>query len=308
MGDDEALLASVIASPSDDAPRLVYADWLDERADPRGEFIRLHFEIDRLTPPDDRYTPARTRLRDLRAGIDAGWLAKMGYPPRHRPLFAGLPGHRRDRWRLIEEFVEVWHRPLSRGDECSNQDLAAAERRLGVRLPLAVREWYEFGGRRADVWSRQDRLLAPDRLFMDAPADALVIRVENQGCERWGVRAADLSRDDPPVVEIGFGGEASPTVSAFACLTAVYEAQFAPGVLWAGGDVDPAVQAAAVRGLSRCDLPEQYWVTSPFRAYEGLDLIVQCHAGQWVYVSARTEQAYRRLPDEVRDLLEVYKS
>jgi len=38
----DALLAAVIASPDDDLPRLVFADWLDENGDPdRAEFIRL---------------------------------------------------------------------------------------------------------------------------------------------------------------------------------------------------------------------------------------------------------------------------
>jgi uncharacterized protein (TIGR02996 family) len=42
------LLAAVLDSPSDDAPRLVYADWLDEhgQAD-RAEFIRLQCELAR---------------------------------------------------------------------------------------------------------------------------------------------------------------------------------------------------------------------------------------------------------------------
>jgi uncharacterized protein (TIGR02996 family) len=42
------LLAAVLDSPSDDAPRLVYADWLDEhgQAD-RAEFIRLQCEMAR---------------------------------------------------------------------------------------------------------------------------------------------------------------------------------------------------------------------------------------------------------------------
>jgi uncharacterized protein (TIGR02996 family) len=35
--DGAELLAAVLASPDDDAPRLVYADWLHERDDPRGE-------------------------------------------------------------------------------------------------------------------------------------------------------------------------------------------------------------------------------------------------------------------------------
>lgn len=40
--DDEAgLLARIYAAPEDDHPRAVYADWLSERGDPRGEFITL---------------------------------------------------------------------------------------------------------------------------------------------------------------------------------------------------------------------------------------------------------------------------
>lgn len=35
------LLAAIYEHPDDDGPRLVYADWLQERGDPRGEFIAL---------------------------------------------------------------------------------------------------------------------------------------------------------------------------------------------------------------------------------------------------------------------------
>src|SRR4051812_1418443 len=42
MTDRDALLASIHATPDDDAPRLVFADWLDEHGEPeRAEFIRL---------------------------------------------------------------------------------------------------------------------------------------------------------------------------------------------------------------------------------------------------------------------------
>jgi uncharacterized protein (TIGR02996 family) len=40
MNEEDAFLQAVIADPEDDAPRLVYADWLEERGDVRGEFIR----------------------------------------------------------------------------------------------------------------------------------------------------------------------------------------------------------------------------------------------------------------------------
>ena len=37
----EGLLEGILAAPDDDAPRLMYADWLTEHGDPRGEFIAL---------------------------------------------------------------------------------------------------------------------------------------------------------------------------------------------------------------------------------------------------------------------------
>src|SRR5690242_12437796 len=41
MTRDQAFLHALLDRPEDDAPRLVYADWLEEHGDPRGEFIRL---------------------------------------------------------------------------------------------------------------------------------------------------------------------------------------------------------------------------------------------------------------------------
>ncbi|MEO8707311.1 MAG: TIGR02996 domain-containing protein [Kofleriaceae bacterium] len=41
MTDEAALLSAIRDAPDDDAPRLVYADWLIERGDPRGEYIAL---------------------------------------------------------------------------------------------------------------------------------------------------------------------------------------------------------------------------------------------------------------------------
>ena len=39
------LLRTIITDPSDVFARLVYADWLEERGDPRGEFIRIQCEL-----------------------------------------------------------------------------------------------------------------------------------------------------------------------------------------------------------------------------------------------------------------------
>ncbi len=39
------LMHAIVSDPADIGARLAYADWLEERGDPRGEFIRLQFEI-----------------------------------------------------------------------------------------------------------------------------------------------------------------------------------------------------------------------------------------------------------------------
>ncbi|QJW96802.1 TIGR02996 domain-containing protein [Frigoriglobus tundricola] len=66
MSDEAALLRTIYAEPDDDAPRLVYADWLDENGQPeRAEFLRVQIE---LANRDD-YTSDEYRKLDERAGL-----------------------------------------------------------------------------------------------------------------------------------------------------------------------------------------------------------------------------------------------
>ncbi len=48
VGDEASLLAAIAADPDDDAPRLVYADWLLDRGDGFGEFIHASCKLDAL--------------------------------------------------------------------------------------------------------------------------------------------------------------------------------------------------------------------------------------------------------------------
>ena len=41
-------LNAIEANPCDPTPRLIYADWLDERGDPRGELLRIQEELRRV--------------------------------------------------------------------------------------------------------------------------------------------------------------------------------------------------------------------------------------------------------------------
>ncbi|MFJ8623988.1 SMI1/KNR4 family protein [Kitasatospora sp. NPDC093550] len=114
---------------------------------------------------------------------------------------AAMAESERDRagsWALVGGFAAYWGEPLGPDDGFPAAELDAAERRLGLRLPAALREAYRLFGRRADLTSNHDVLLTPDELFvLDG---ALVYRTENQGCAHWGVLLGGLEQEDPPTV------------------------------------------------------------------------------------------------------------
>lgn len=92
-----ALLRTALGGPPDPTPWLVYADWLDDRGDPRAGVIRGE-----LPPAADRWGrplpealrdpgPAVERLRDwLNPNWDAGPYAVWDGSPADTPLAAGL--------------------------------------------------------------------------------------------------------------------------------------------------------------------------------------------------------------------------
>ncbi len=81
MTDEDRLLEAIIAAPDDDAPRLVYADWLQGRGDPRGELILLQCQL-AAAPDDERRRHIRIVENKLLADHGDRWTA---------PVLAVLP-------------------------------------------------------------------------------------------------------------------------------------------------------------------------------------------------------------------------
>jgi uncharacterized protein (TIGR02996 family) len=80
MTHDDAFLQGIIESPDDDAPRLVYADWLDEHGQPeRAEFIRAQIDLAGRPPRDPRRPPLEKRQRALLRKHGARWF--LAPPP-----------------------------------------------------------------------------------------------------------------------------------------------------------------------------------------------------------------------------------
>jgi uncharacterized protein (TIGR02996 family) len=92
MSDQEAFMRAIIAAPDDDAPRLVYADWLDENGEPeRAELIRVQCEAARTPEWDPRYDDLKNRSFDLLEMHAMHWLPNLveGRPLIRRGMVEG---------------------------------------------------------------------------------------------------------------------------------------------------------------------------------------------------------------------------
>ena len=64
MNLEEAFLQDILTRPSDLTPRRIFADWLEDQGDRRGELVRLLDTLTQQIEPPDR-PGLETRLRGL---------------------------------------------------------------------------------------------------------------------------------------------------------------------------------------------------------------------------------------------------
>jgi uncharacterized protein (TIGR02996 family) len=142
MTDEQRFLETIRQNPDDDAPRLVYADWLEEHGDPdRAEFIRIDIELDRIHKKGgqgDQQGESNKHLyqrhRELREEHLEEWLQPV----------AGLHEHDWDRGFLScihvspEPFLEVAEEVFRRHpaiDVLGLHGLSSEDLKRVVRLP-----------------------------------------------------------------------------------------------------------------------------------------------------------------------------
>src|SRR5215211_515928 len=92
----DAFLSDIIEHADDDAPRLVYADWLDEQGEPLGPFIRAQCQLAALADDD----PRRLLLEADAARLEADVRRRLEVKPRP-PWAPKLPAWA---WRQRPEF------------------------------------------------------------------------------------------------------------------------------------------------------------------------------------------------------------
>jgi uncharacterized protein (TIGR02996 family) len=211
---DSDFLSAIAAQPTDRTLRLVYADWLDEQSQPHGELIRVEEEMRELPVFSDRFWELKPRRNELRAQVGAEWCGQMRYGTECEPVFRhGIPDGWRERWRLIREFTERWHRVPMPDVGGRQKEIAEAEVGLGRKLPPSVREWIAFNAdaERApgDGWKPfwNPYLKGSDEFVGRSNRDHAIVVREGEGFD-WGVRFIDFHVPDPPVYMVVSGKRA----------------------------------------------------------------------------------------------------
>jgi hypothetical protein len=100
-----------------------------------------------------------------------------------------------DRLGILQQLVNFWHSPIRPEDGMSDAEVA------GVPLPLPLRWWYRWAGKRAEVMSGQNHLFVPCDLArkygqLTVKGGRLYFYAENQGVYQWSTLPHG---DDPPV-------------------------------------------------------------------------------------------------------------
>jgi uncharacterized protein (TIGR02996 family) len=102
---EDAFLAALLKEPGDDATRLVYADWLEERGDTdgmaRAEFLRTQVRLAGLAEEDARRA-LEGRLLDLLLAHGRSWLRPYYTLSGEKPILDIF-----ENW--DEDEVENWH-------------------------------------------------------------------------------------------------------------------------------------------------------------------------------------------------------
>ncbi|MFD0521093.1 SMI1/KNR4 family protein [Paractinoplanes durhamensis] len=199
--------------------------------------------------------------------------------------------------RFIRRFAARYASPVVAGDGCDQEELRAAEDRLGFPLPVALREVYALIGRRLDLTRSQDLLLAPHRVSVEEAARVLVFRWECQHVAEWGIPLSAVTESDPPVVSRHDGEQVwHPFLDrvSLACVEMVLSEWLATGdAFGANLHLDDETVALLESQFRRLPLPDYpRWADMPpVRWFEGLGAVLREDAGTWLWVRAPSADA-----------------
>jgi uncharacterized protein (TIGR02996 family) len=218
MTEEQGFLDEIARNPRDNTPRLVYADWLEERGDPRAEYLRAEIELAAMKPRTRKAAGPTRRLMAARAKVDPGWLARLEQPDvlravpvpfpaywvgtelgEYRPVAGtyGLARYRTLPPLPVERFTGDfrWLDPEAKAGkapaamEAGLERLAQRAARLGLTLPAAFVTFFSAPGLKKRIRSCTDsffRLPSRPVPVRGSEGDhALLFYSDSQGCYHW---------------------------------------------------------------------------------------------------------------------------
>ncbi|WP_166831438.1 TIGR02996 domain-containing protein [Thalassoroseus pseudoceratinae] len=154
MPQDSAFLEAILADPDEDLPRLIYADWLDEQGDPRGEFIRIQCELFQRSDDvpflqneiwrlpqrkrdDDHWNALKSRERELLSAHEADWIQPLkSIQTRDWKQFYFLRGFVEHGWFSVRDWKSHGEEILDQAPLLDSLDLRGFESRMGTIVEL----------------------------------------------------------------------------------------------------------------------------------------------------------------------------
>ncbi|RKR86198.1 hypothetical protein BDK92_0421 [Micromonospora pisi] len=182
-------------------------------------------------------------------------------------------------WDFLRLFTSAWGLP---GDPAVGVEEATS--RLGLRLPVALREAYACSG-----LLDPRGIYAEDGILSFHWADPLVTETA------WGIPLAAADQPDPPVViDTGSGWRPYLDRLSLACvdfaLTAAIDQE---GAAVSACELPPDQVPSVVARFDRVPLPEvPTWVEaedSPVRWYSRPGQLVRTHGDDWIWVWVRAQ-------------------
>jgi uncharacterized protein (TIGR02996 family) len=276
MNTERAFERAILAAPEDDSRRLVYADWLEERGDPRGEYLRVETALASMPSGGRQYRSLRKRVTELRKGVDRAWGITFGL----RKITAI-----EDLVYYLREFHKSW-------SESPGMDATSFPADLPHGLALVYRELGALTEIEAEPspFDAQDQLVEPNRLRH--VGDMVEFAWENQG--NWSCRfPVEKGVADPPVFSNAADVWQSPargfqrvcdSLNHFLTTICLQEAVYSAPCLvsFNGGSQPREALNAACRPL----WPNGWYVSGEpshnFFDVPGQDVLLMDYAGLWL--------------------------
>jgi len=181
-------------------------------------------------------------------------------------------------------------------------------------VPVVLAEYYTTLGAHKALNQTQDALVIPDtnkpvfyRMSDNMDDNYLVFYVENQAVTIWGVKASDVTQDDPPVYGCSGGddwyltaGSVSQFLTSQAHMQAAFSYEYSSEEFWTVSDQQAAIIADLFPSKNA---DSQLYTGVRFYGEPGTVIMLMQNDDQWdMLFSTQNEDTYTALEQQLSDL------